>query len=39
MRRYLTVSVVSGIVFGVLDGLIHANPWAQPLYAVYEPIA
>ena len=39
MRRYVTVSVVSGIVFGILDGLIHANPWARPLYAVYEPIA
>ena len=37
--RYIIVSVVSGILFGVLDGLINANPLAQRLYEVYEPIA
>ena len=26
MVRYIAVSVVSGILFGVLDGLINANP-------------
>ena len=39
MPKYAIVSVVSGILFGVLDGLINANPMAQRLYAVYKPIA
>jgi len=39
MIRYITVSVVSGILFGILDGVINANPLAQRLYAVYKPIA
>lgn len=39
MAAYVVVSVVSGIVFGVLDGLIHANPVAQRLLEVYKPIA
>jgi hypothetical protein len=39
MMRYITVSIVSGILFGVLDGVINANPWAQRLYAVYKPVA
>ena len=39
MTRYVIVSLVSGILFGVLDGLINANPLAQRLYAVYKPIA
>jgi hypothetical protein len=39
MTRYVIVSLVSGILFGILDGLINANPLAQRLYAVYKPIA
>ena len=39
MIRYIIVSVVSGILFGVLDGVINANPLAQRLYEVYKPIA
>ena len=39
MTRYVIVSVVSGILFGVLDGLINANPMARRLYDVYKPIA
>jgi hypothetical protein len=39
MIRYAIVSVVSGILFGVLDGLINANPMARKLYDVYAPIA
>jgi hypothetical protein len=39
MTRYLIVSVVSGILFGILDGAINANPLAQRLYEVYRPIA
>jgi hypothetical protein len=39
MIRYIVVSVVGGILFGVLDGVINANPLAQRLYKVYQPIA
>lgn len=39
MSRYIIVSVVSGILFGVLDGLVNANPVARRLYAAYDPIA
>ena len=39
MIGYIIVSVVSGILFGILDGVIHANPLAQRLYEVYKPIA
>lgn len=39
MIPYLIVSVVSGILFGILDALINANPLARKLYAVYQPIA
>ncbi len=39
MIRYFIVSTISGILFGVMDGLINANPFAQRLYSVYEPIA
>ena len=39
MSGYIIVSVVSGILFGILDGVINANPIAQRLYAVYKPIA
>jgi hypothetical protein len=39
MIRYIVVSVVSGLLFGVLDGMINANPLAQRLYEVYQPIA
>ena len=39
MARYIIVSIVSGMLFGVLDGLINANPIAQRLNEVYAPIA
>lgn len=39
MTNYAIVSVVSGILFGVLDALINANPMAQRLNIVYKPIA
>ena len=39
MIRYIIVSFVSGILFGTLDGVIHANPLALRLYEVYKPIA
>ena len=39
MLRYIIVSVGSGLLFGVLDGVINANPLALKLYQVYAPIA
>jgi hypothetical protein len=39
MIGYIIISVVSGILFGILDGVINANPLAQRLYEVYKPIA
>jgi hypothetical protein len=39
MVRYIIVSIVSGILFGAMDGLINANPLARKLYEVYKPIA
>ncbi len=38
LLRYILVSVGSGILFGVMDGLINANPLARKLYEVYQPI-
>jgi len=39
MTTYIVLSIVGGILFGILDGLINANPVAQRLYEVYKPIA
>jgi hypothetical protein len=39
MIRYVIVSVISGILFGTMDGAINANPLAQRLYEIYKPIA
>ena len=39
MTSYVIVSVVSGILFGILDGLINANPAARRLLSAYKPIS
>jgi len=39
MVAYMFVSIVSGILFGVMDGLINGNPKAARLFEVYKPIA
>ena len=39
MTSFLLISIVSGFLFGVLDAVINANPFAQRLYQVYTPIA
>ena len=39
MTNYIIVSVISGFLFGILDGLINANPLATRLFEVYKPIA
>jgi hypothetical protein len=39
MTTYIIISIISGILFGLLDAVINANPLAQRLYEVYKPIA
>jgi len=39
MWNYVVISIAGGVMFGVLDGLINANPLAQRLYEAYKPIA
>ena len=39
MTTYLIISLISGVLFAVLDGLINANPLAVKLFRVYLPIA
>jgi hypothetical protein len=39
MLTFIIISVISGILFGLLDGVINANPLAQRLFKVYSPIA
>ncbi|MEW5815527.1 MAG: DUF6789 family protein [Spirochaetota bacterium] len=39
MIRYFIVSIANGILFGILDGVINANPYAQKIFEVYKPIA
>jgi hypothetical protein len=39
MTTYIIISVISGILFGILDAVINANPVAQRLYKVFKPIS
>jgi hypothetical protein len=39
MTTYIIVSFASGLLLGILDGLINANPVARKLLEVYKPIA
>jgi hypothetical protein len=39
MLTYIIISIISGILFGLLDAVINANPLARRLYEVYKPIA
>ena len=39
MISYIIISIISGVLFGVLDGLINANPLARRLNEIYKPIA
>ena len=39
MTTYIIVSLISGVLFGILDGLINANPFAVKLFDAYKPIA
>jgi len=39
MLTYIIVSIGSGVLFGILDGVINGNPLARRLNEVYKPIA
>ncbi len=39
MLRFMLAGLVSGILFGVMDGAIAGNPLAQKLFLVYRPIS
>jgi hypothetical protein len=39
MTTYIIVAIISGILFGVMDGLKNANPLAIKLMEVYKPIS
>lgn len=39
MLRFFSVSIISGLLFAFVDGLINANPLAQKLMECYKPIA
>ncbi len=39
MITWLIVSIANGVLFGLFDGAINANPLAQKLFEVYKPIS
>lgn len=39
MSNYILISIISGVLIAVLDGLINANPLAVRLFEVYKPLA
>jgi hypothetical protein len=38
MSTYIIVAIASGLLFGILDALINANPFAKGLLRPFEPI-
>jgi len=39
MTRYIIISIISGILFALMDGFINGNPFAAKLFEIYKPIA
>ncbi|MDP1725986.1 MAG: hypothetical protein Q8M15_04325 [Bacteroidota bacterium] len=39
MKRFIITAVLTGLLFGLMDGLINANPFAVKLMECYKPIA
>src|SRR4030042_5610832 len=39
MTSYVIISIISGLLFGIMDGIINANPTAVKLFEVFKPIA
>ena len=38
MVKYILISISAGVLFGVMDGIINANPYARKLFEAYKPI-
>jgi hypothetical protein len=38
MLRYVSVSIICGILFGVMDALVNANPLGRKLNEAFKPI-
>jgi hypothetical protein len=39
MTRFIIAAILTGLLFGILDGLINGNPFASKLVECYKPIA
>lgn len=39
MLRFIITAVLTGLLFGIMDGLINGNPYAVKLMECYKPIA
>jgi hypothetical protein len=39
MLRYFAISIICGVLFGVMDALINANPLGRKLNEAFKPIA
>ncbi len=38
MLEYFAASILGGVLFGLIDGIINANPLARKLFLVFTPI-
>lgn len=39
MTKFIITAVLTGLLFGLMDGLINSNPYAVKLMECYKPIA
>lgn len=39
MTRFIIAAILTGVLFGMMDGLINGNPFALKLMECYKPIA
>lgn len=39
MKHYIIAALLTGLSFGLMDGLINGNPYATELMKFYEPIS
>lgn len=38
MINFIVISTIGGFLFGIMDGIINANPLAVKLFSVFKPI-
>lgn len=39
MTNYIIFSIIGGLLFAILDGILNANPLAARLFEIYKPLA